>query len=163
MIGNRGDASYIREWVRDEQYASDNTYTCPEWAPEGWKFLGRGCYRAAYLSPDGVVYKVQHATGLYQGQCNWAEYKRYNFLRFSHKMPEGARFPLIQCFRFSGGDDVNAMDHVGPALSRYSGGDYRTYSNCYKRVARLLGLWDSHDGNAAVDEKNKLVVPIDLG
>lgn len=28
--------------------------------PEGWTFVGSGGYRAAFLGPDGLVYKVDH-------------------------------------------------------------------------------------------------------
>jgi len=161
MIGNRGYAMYIREWVRAKQAEAGDDYRCPDSAPAGWKNLGKGCFRSAYLSPDGVVYKVQHYVG--SGQSNAKEYRKYNRLRIEHKMPEGARFPLLQHFAFDGNDDVNAMDHVGPTLNKYTGGDYRKHSECLVHVSRLLGLWDMHHDNAAVDVERGLIVPIDLG
>jgi len=161
MIGNRGYAMYIRDWVRDTPEGK-GYYDSPRYAPAGWKYLGQGCFRAAYLSPDNVVYKVQHQPG-YVGQSNLREYKRYNFLRLSYRMPEGARFPLLRFFELDNSDGVNAMDHVGTTLNRYGGEDYYEYSEVLRVVSRRLSLWDMHHGNAAVDEVNKLIVPIDLG
>lgn len=47
-IGNRGDAL-----IAFTHHYKDTVL------PEGWEVLGEGCYRAAYLSPAKVVYKVQ--------------------------------------------------------------------------------------------------------
>jgi hypothetical protein len=162
MIGNRGYAMYIREWVRDKQ-KSEPYGDLPHFGPHGWGYLGNGCYRAAYLSPDKVVYKVQLTPGLQTGQANVKEYKKWWALRLSHRMPEGSRLPIMQCFEFDGHDDINAMEYVGKTLNRYSGEDYYKYSDVLLAVSRRLGLWDMHHGNAAVDEKNRLIVPIDLG
>jgi len=161
MIGNRGYAMYIREWVRAEQGDWESAYDSPRHAPAGWKYLGQGCFRAAYLSPDNVVYKVQHYAGT--GQSNFTEYRKYNRLRLEHKLPEGARFPLLQHFALANGDGVNAMDHVGPTLNKYTGDDYHKHSSCLADISRQLRLWDMHHGNAAVDVERGLIVPIDLG
>lgn len=164
MIGNRGYAMYIREWVRDTQ-RSDNlgTYSTPRRAPEGWQYLGQGCYRGAYLSPDSVVYKVQIYPGRYSGQPNIDEYQRWWRLRLLFREVEGMRWPLMNCFEFEGGDDINAMDHVGQTLSQYDGVDRQHYVSAAQRCGWSLGLSDMHHGNLAVDEKRKLIVPIDLG
>lgn len=163
MIGNRGYAMYIRDWVRDEQKSRGiEGYYSPRCAPADWKYLGQGCFRAAYVSPDGVVYKVQH-DGCYGGQSNTSEYRKYNRLRIEHRMPEGARFPVLSNWEVGGPDTVNAMEYVGKTLNVYSGDDYYKYSDCLRAVSRRLRLWDMHHGNAAVDEVNKLIVPIDLG
>lgn len=162
MIGNRGHAMHIREWVRAEQ-ENEPYGDLPRSGPDGWQFIGSGCYRAAYLSPDNVVYKVQRTPGLWSGQANIAEYQKWWALRLSYRMPEGARFPVMSCFTFEGNDDVNAMDYVGKTLNRYDGENYYKYSATLRVVSQTLGLWDMHHGNAAVDEKNGLIVPIDLG
>ena len=50
MIGSQAEANQIARW----------------WAgmmdklPFGWEFLGHGTCRVTYLSPSGVVYKLQH-------------------------------------------------------------------------------------------------------
>jgi len=162
MIGNRGYAMYIREWVREEQRVQGYSYDAPRYAPSGWKYLGQGCYRAAYLSPDGVAYKVQHYSN--SGQTNIAEYRRWWALRLEHRMPEGSRLPALSFFKVdSERDGVTAMEHFEKTLNRYSGDDYYRYSDTLHVVSRRLRLWDMHHGNAAVDEKNGLIVPIDLG
>lgn len=162
MIGNRGYAMYIREWVRIEQ---DKTAwgDMPKHAPEGWQYIGSGCFRSAYLSPDKVVYKVQQTPGLQSGQANIQEYKKWWDIRLQHKMPKGSRLPIMCFFEFDGHDDVNAMEYIGKTLNRYGGLDYDEYATTLRRVSTRLRLWDMHHGNAAVDEKNKLIVPIDLG
>lgn len=162
MIGNRGYAMYIREWVRAEQ-ENEPYGDLPRSGPDGWQFIGSGCYRAAYLSPDSVIYKIQHTPGLWSGQANIYEYQKWWALRLSHRMPEGSRLPIMTCFEFEGHDDVNAMEYVGKTLNRYGGEDYYKHADCLRAVSRQLGLWDMHHGNAAVDEKNGLIVPIDLG
>ena len=161
MIGNRGYAMYIREWLRTRM---TNPYgDAPASYPDGWKLLGSGCYRVAYLSPDGVVYKVQMFPGMDSGQTNIEEYQTWWKLRLRHHEPEGFRWPLMNHFEFDGHDDVNAMDYVGETLSKYSGPDRQRYVNAAKACSWDLGLSDMHHGNIAVDEKRKLIVPIDLG
>lgn len=164
MIGNRGYAMYIREWAREKQRADNlGSYQLPREAPDGWKYIGQGCYRAAYLSPDGVIYKIQVTPGRFCGQSNADEHKRWWQLRIKHREIEGMRWPLMNLFRFEEGDDINAMDYVGPTLSSYYGPDYRKYVELRTRCAWHLGLSDSHNGNFAIDEKLALLVPIDLG
>lgn len=163
MIGNRGYATFIRDWVRDEQKVQRiGGYSCPNSAPPGWKYIGQGCYRAAYLSPDGVVYKVQN-DGRYSYQSNAGEAKKYRTLYLTRRVPEGARLPLLRNFVIEGADTVNAMDFVGPTLSKYDGPDYQKYSAVVRLLAWELRIGDMHHGNVAVDEKLGLVVPIDLG
>lgn len=163
MIGNRGYATFIRDWVREEQARPNRySYECPADAPSGWKYLGQGCYRAAYLSPDGVVYKVQ-ADGRYSGQSNIGEAKKYNLIRLTHRIPAGARLPLLRNFVIEGADTVNAMDFVGPTLSRYDGPDRQKHIATTSTIAWELRIGDMHHGNVAVDEELGLVVPIDLG
>lgn len=50
MIGERGLADIIGKYDYEEN------------PPKGWKEIGVGGYRYAYLGPDGVVYKVMHGT-----------------------------------------------------------------------------------------------------
>lgn len=161
MIGNRGYAVFIRDWVRAKQRG--NTYDSPRYAPDGWQYLGQGCYRAAYVGPDGIVYKVQHTPGKYSGQSNLEEYKRWAALRLSYKLPQGARFPLMATFAVAG-EHVNAMENVGMTLDHFPAmnDQYCKYHDIARAISRLCGLWDMHNGNVAIDSKG-LVVPIDLG
>jgi hypothetical protein len=68
--------------------------------PNGWKELGSGCFRTAFLAPDGIVYKVEARGGHY----NPIEYQV--FLAFADKMPEGVS--LSPCFFY--GNGVLAME-----------------------------------------------------
>lgn len=162
MIGNRGYAMYIRDWARSEQ-ETEEWRGLPRRAPAGWKYLGSGCFRGAYLSPDRVVYKIQMHPGRWVGQTNIEEYRRWWNLRLSYRAPEGVRWPLVNCFQFEGGDDINAMDYVGRTLHQYNGPDRNKYVAAARSCAWNLGLSDMHHGNLAVDEVRKLLVPIDLG
>lgn len=164
MIGNRGYAMYIREWAREEQRAKNlGSYALPREAPAGWKYIGQGCYRAAYLSPDRVIYKIQITPGRWCGQSNAEEYKRWWELRLRYRELDGMRWPLVNLFEFGENDDVNAMDYVGKTLSAYDGPDRQDYVTTAQRCAWHLSLSDMHHGNLAVDEQRKLLVPIDLG
>lgn len=164
MIGNRGYAMYIREWVRDTQRAEGlGNWSTPRWAPDGWQYLGQGCYRGAYLSPDKVVYKIQVHPGRFSGQPNFDEYRRWWKLRLRFREMDGMRWPLMNCFEFEGGDDINAMDHVGKTLSQYDGPDRQHYVTAAQTFSWHVSLSDMHHGNLAVDEERKLIVPIDLG
>lgn len=63
MIGNESDAQIAANIV----VSYDNNWNVTmENAPDGWELLGEGCYRRAFRSADGVVYKVEydrHAIG----------------------------------------------------------------------------------------------------
>ena len=163
MIGNRGYAMYIREWAREEQRVKGSTYCLPREAPAGWKYIGQGCYRAAYLSPDNVVYKIQITPGRWSGQSNADEYRRWWQLRIRYREAEGMRWPLMAHFKIGEDDDVNAMDYVGVTLSRYDGPDYDKHLDTARRCQWHMQLRDAHNGNFAIDEERKLLVPIDLG
>lgn len=56
MIGNAADAAIAAGIT--VQY--DNDWNAIVDAPKGWRMLGEGCYRRAFQSPEGVVYKVEY-------------------------------------------------------------------------------------------------------
>lgn len=166
MLGNEEDARFIRDWHLE---VADRDPWDPDYkaVPRGWSRIGSGCYRIAYLSPDGVVYKVQGyyaLPGQYEGQSNKEEAE--NLRRFwLKKMPEGCRLPRFRFFELDG-KGVIAMERFQKTLSQFS--DYgdpqgTEYWALRGRLQRALGLTDMHGGNLAVDEENKLLVPIDLG
>lgn len=87
-----------------ETIANFDTYEDCEDAPEGFKFLGSGCYRNAYLGPDGVVYKREHTAD--DAVCNRGEVKMYE----EHKdNPTFEGFRLAACTLYG---EVLAMEFV---------------------------------------------------
>jgi hypothetical protein len=65
MIGNAQDASI----------ALTQRSNRPK---DGWKLLGEGCSRSAFLSPAGIVYKICHYS---DDVANHAEIKNYKMLK----------------------------------------------------------------------------------
>lgn len=164
MIGNAEDARFIRDWslrrYKDDPYGYDSAPS----APEGWKRLGKGCYRIAYLSPDGVVYKVEHDYGgAGWPQSNRGEDKNLRRYRFT-KMPEGCRLPRWQYFELDG-KGVMAMEKFDTLLwqfGRYEEGNGKYYVALRRLSLLMIDIGDFHAANLAVDP-NGLLVPIDMG
>lgn len=124
MIGNETDAAVANgihvNYQGWEPVASN--------MPEGWKFLGEGCYRRAFLSPDGVVYKVEYAAR--GSNANEAEV----FARFGHEV-DG--FRLAACTLFY--DDVLAMEYVTHEWDC----DYvESYNKAVAWTKTILDYWD---------------------
>lgn len=165
MLGNEADARFIRDWyARELDKPTDNQYGD---APKGWTWLGAGCYRAVFLSPDGVAYKVQQRyaePGGWESQSNKTEaanLRRYWLTR----MPRGCRLPRWGYFELDG-RGVIAMERFDKTLNRYSqySDEGSKYWGALGRISDLMcDLYDFHGGNLAVDEENQLLVPIDLG
>lgn len=83
--------------------AAFDTYEDNEDVPnDSWTFLGSGCFRNAYLGPDGVVYKREHTSA----DCNRGEAKMYA----EHKdNPAFEGFRLAACTLYG---EVLAMEFV---------------------------------------------------
>lgn len=161
MIGNADDARFICDWYIG-QLSTHDRYDVG--APKGWVRLGSGCYRAAFVSPDGVVYKVQHRrdAGAYGNAGEAQNLRRY----WLTKMPKGCRLPRYRLFELGGEETVIAMERFSKLLtdvSRYqSPGDrYWALKSALENV--MYDLYDLHGRNVAIDEENNLLVPIDLG
>ena len=160
MLGNEKDATFIRDWylLMAEHYRSQENPPC------GFKRLGFGCYRVAYLhEATNVVYKIEHR---YDdcGQTNLAEYRKLRSYML-RKMPKDIRFPQYHLWKLDG-RTVAAMEYFPKLLwsfSRY-GGEGEKYWTASGRLGDALpDLWDTHGANIAVDEENGQIVPIDLG
>lgn len=163
MIGNAEDARFIRDWSLQRYKDDPYDYIPGPSAPEGWKRLGKGCFRIAYLSPDGVVYKVERHYGDGWSQSNRGEDKNLRRYRFT-KMPEGCRLPRWQYFELDG-KGVMAMERFDKLLrqfSRYEGGNGKYYAALSRLSRLMIDIGDFHDANLAVDP-NGLLVPIDMG
>lgn len=76
---------------------------------DGWKYLGCGSYRYAYLSPDGVVYKKLKHPGEYDDSMNFQEYK--NVLYCKGIPLAGWDVPHAEVFEIDG-QDVIAMEFI---------------------------------------------------
>lgn len=70
--------------------------------PSGFKHLGTGGFRSAFLGPDGVVYKREWGCSY---EMNQAEAKTYEVCSLS--VPEGVR--LAECYLY---DTVLAMEYI---------------------------------------------------
>lgn len=162
MIGNEADARFIRGWRIEDGQHNNNS-------PEGWEYLGRGCYRAAYLHvASNVVYKVQHDYD-YSYQTNAGEAAVLKHLFYNVRMPKGCRLPRFKFFEQGGSGGVLAMERFTTLLEDI--GSYTDPEGYYSRV-RPLGnvlnhpdgrrVCDLHNENLAIDEERKLLVPIDL-
>ncbi len=140
--------------------------------PDDWAYLGHGMYRAAFLSPSGVVYKVE--TGKYAGsQSNRGEYERILEMRFSDSVKEsGVIIPKAWLYE-SGNRDIIAMEFMdGEWASSYHSMDEcdcgeRFGGTCamtqFMNLERMLSMEDIHQGNAVFIPAQKRWALIDLG
>lgn len=159
-IGNEHDAQTIYYWVRGHE----NRYGKPscveqESAPYGWEFVGSGSFRSVWLSPEGVVYKVEHGYEYdYQSEEEINNLKRV----WERGAPQGCRLPKFDKYIV---DDrfVVAMELIkGVLLYEYGGPEREELYGILSDVENDLSLNDMHDENALVDEDGYLV-PVDFG
>lgn len=139
--------------------------------PEGWQFLGSGMYRNAFLSPSGVVYKVEKNECLGYGQDNYGEY--CNWLTAStRKFPEDVRLPAMTFYSISESEDsfgrtvhggVIAMEYVDGGTVRSCGAHVKyRYYNSQDRLYSI-GMADIHDENVMYDKTGDKLVLVDIG
>lgn len=95
MIGCIEDARLIGEW--------DHNYPLPE----GWGYLDEGEERAAFLSPDGVVYKVE----LNNCGINRTEYFNICKLEMQESI-ENWRIPEAMLYELDKFHSVIAMEYI---------------------------------------------------
>lgn len=161
QIGHEYEAGFIRDWLRLTSKYSRHE----DAAPGGFKRLGSGCYRVAFLSEESkVVYKVQHSADE-RYQSNRGEYLNLRSMML-RKLPKEIRFPRYYLWELEGrGDEVAAMEYLPKLLDSFGnfggGGKYWAARNGLCRI--FPDLWDSHGANIAVDEESGQIVPIDLG
>lgn len=160
MLGNETDAAFIRDWFVAEVQKSFSEQATE---PEGWKRLGAGVSRVAFLSPEGVVYKVQRYYGEQWGQSNEREDQNIKEHRL-RKLPEGCRLPRWHFYRLDG-RGVMAMEAFAKLLN-----DVEEYTEermrmdiIVFRLQKALRSFDLHSHNVAVEEDTGILVPIDLG
>lgn len=156
MIGNAEEAARITQWYYDG-YVGD--------APEGWKYLGAGVFRTAYLSPSGVVYKVQKSRA-YSCQSNQGEWDAYRRLYYTCKMPKHSRLPKMGFFPMDGGPGVIAAEFIPKQCGWYQmfkndKGEQYCFADVVEAVQRVTNIGDLWGDNVRVDANN-LVVPTDI-
>lgn len=96
--------------------------------PKGWKFLGKGSYRWAFLAPDGVVYKVDRKRQSDAG--NDGEARNFTRITAKGRMPAQVYIPAWTLYEF--GDDryVMAMEKVETRFSFTYCDEYGDDCNC---------------------------------
>jgi len=135
--------------------------------PRGWKKLGEGASRSAYLSPLGVVYKINkpHLDEDY----NLSEV--FNFKRFKSskkRLPTGWRIAKINLYSFKHeGDTINvvAMQYIQgrhEVLCSYEQEESFYKNSGALRAWKVLELNDVHEGNFVITPEGTKVI-IDLG
>lgn len=141
--------------------------------PEGWTRVGSGAYRTAYLSPGGVIYKVEHnyATGAGWGQSNRGEYE--NILRMvrENARHEFCRLPKSTYFQLDG-RGVMAMEYINgerPEMWEcgYSCSCAKLTGECntpvIDEIGHAFGIDDMHAGNIAWLPAQRTYVLLDCG
>ena len=155
MIGNLEEAQFIYNWYRNIKASYYDR-------PDGWQYLGSGCYRTAYLSPSGVVYKVEQSEGSWQS--NRGEYETWKRLYLNCKMPKHSRLPKLSYFPV-GQSGVIAIERFYKPLNSIRreendlGFDPYSVQNAIQEATEVGDLWGS---NIYLDEEQKVLVPTDL-
>jgi len=167
MIGNAEEAKFIHEWHHSPRPRWDAT--APN-APEGWTYLGSGCYRAGYLAPSGAVYKVQqNASDNSLWQTNLGEWNTWKHLYLTCKMPKYSRLPRLSFYEVQdNGVGVIAIEKLSNAYTYYGtfkgdDGQEHRWSQVCNAITSATGVGDLYGDNLMIDEKNTLLVPTDLG
>lgn len=159
-LGFETEAEFIRDWFILMDKHGRDTYL----PPRGFKRLGSGAYRVAYLSEEtNVVYKVEQTYGRSYDQSNEEEYLNLRSMML-RKLPETVRFPKYHLWRLDG-RTVAAMEYLPKLLNQYGGrnGGQKWWEAKRDLCLTFPDLWDSHGANIAVDEEAGKIVPIDLG
>ena len=160
QLGTEENAEFIRDWfILMNKYDRDTHY-----APEGFRRLGNGAYRVAYLNEvENVVYKIEWNYGRSYDQSNKEEYLNLRSMMLC-KLPETVRFPKYHLWELDG-RTVAAMEYLPNLLDQYGGwnGGQKWWDAKRELCRTFPDLWDSHGANIAVDEESGKIVPIDLG
>lgn len=161
-IGTEEEAGFILYWHL--HVASKSSYYEQPEPPKGWSRLGSGCYRIAYLSPSGVVYKVQGRYMADDEQYQSNKTETANLRKYAlKKFPKGCRLPRWSEFYF-GTKTVVAMEKFDKLLRQLSYTERDSTNVARQRMLNVVTtLHDLHDANMAYDTKTKEVVIIDWG
>jgi hypothetical protein len=131
------------------EYDPNTTSDSVDFLPDGWKALGAGVNRTAYLGPDGVVYKVP-APGC--GQANHYEKDSCARLAYSREDCVGG-WTVPYCTLYG---DVLATEYIHGSYPDDDEDD-EWQDRCYDS-----GVSDMHRGNAKWHYRLDVLVIIDL-
>lgn len=158
MLGSERHALFIRDWyvlMQSNQYWDEEP-------PKGWKRIGSGISRTAFLGPDGAVYKVEqyYDPENFQSNAGEAETLRNHLLT---RLPLGCRLPRYTYYELDG-RGVMVMEYFEKLVTKVPNGtlERSRYTNLARELMRILRLEDLYGSNLAVDHDGTLV-PIDLG
>lgn len=165
-LGTEEEAREIFEALGDRFLTAPDTDT-----PAGWKHLGSGGTRMAFLSPSGVVYKLEFDADDYD---NVLEHN--NFRKIKGKLPKGWRVPKSHLHVFLANmtkwdyntrNKVTKTCYVSVLACEYIegqlvGGWRNRATDTDKEVFQSVGLYDWHGANA-VRTTNGTTYIIDAG
>lgn len=161
LVGNQEEAKFIHDWWWSREYYHDYQ------APEGWEYLGEGSFRAAYLAPSGVVYKVQMDLPSARHQSNKREYEVWRNLYFNCKMPAHSRLPKLGYFPISDDWGVVAIERLTKGYEYWGcvpgTNDTLTWMQVINRISSQCNISDLVGDNLFLDDDGKTIVPTDLG
>lgn len=166
LVGNQDEATFIHNWYHAHARLRD--YYVNSNLPEGWQFLGAGSFRAAYLSPSGVVYKVQKDLSGSRYQTNKGEYDAWRRLYFNTKMPRYSRLPKMGYFPVDefNGIGVVAIERLTKNWSYWGcvpGTNDTVYWNDIVRdISNRCKIGDLGGNNLFLSDDEKTIIPTDL-
>jgi hypothetical protein len=127
-LGNASDAALAQSYY--DGYAEFRN---------GWKELGSGCYRTCYLSPDGIVYKVQSRQSAESPNYNSNSNEVRNYKLLAKYLPE--RISLARCYEWT--NTVSAMVFVSNNCDVPY--DVNRLLDTFKDIARMhVGQFGQH-------------------
>ena len=110
--------------------------------PSGWRWLGNGRHRTAYLGPDNHVYKVQRSSGSYSANAR----ELITYARCKDIMPTGIQLAATAYLT----DRVNVM--------AYAGDDLKAYDTSLDAKVAYLGIGDLFEGNVRRHENGDIII-----
>jgi len=133
-------------------------------SPRGFKFLGAGWSRNAFLGPDGFVYKKpkqydgEGGTIKYGIACNKSEAERFRVMSDSLKEAGYDKVRLAKCRLFKS-VNVLAMEYVQGIKEDWNWTEMNKLNQSHGiNGLYRLGLDDLHTGNAFLDSNGVLVI-----
>lgn len=131
--------------------------------PEGWKRLGEGSYRTAYLAPDGLVYKVQHDTDAYHGGPSENEEEFMNYSKNSAILKASNGKCRLARSRYFRSVNVIVMEYVAKGEDAYVDPE-NVWSKPTEKAAPLIDIlhrfdfYDSQSSNVWFDTDGVLTM-----
>lgn len=155
-VGNIEEAREISQW---DVFDTD--------APEGWKIIGAGSFRKSYLSPSGVVYKLQKSD---YSSDNADEYMNIQDCQLTPvpgwRVPKASLYsplgkPIIAMEYIEGEFDMEPRCQ-GWDLETCDVGECTDEGRCIFEIwgdaTKAWGIYDMHEENVIVDQNGTRVL-----